>query len=236
MDAHSLTEIADRARILYTAYPQASAEYARDKRNLEDWQNLESLGRVKGHEKDYGRDLLEHYKESAASCARWAQWVAELALIVAQRLPSLWPQLRLVQVGARWHEGQGVDWDAAVAELRAIEAAALQAEGTRKPAAGTRKRARSTKQDVVLKTHAAITYKAEHPTATEEECAKAANIPRTTLGQQSDWNEWVPKIEKAAASGNLTRLRTALDKRTGELVAFEPDDDPQTGERRKPLT
>jgi hypothetical protein len=90
-----------------------------------------------------------------------------------------------------------------------------------------KKRHRSKKQDVVLKTQAAIVYKAEHPEATEEECAAKATIPRTTLAGQPTWIEWVPKIEQASATGKLIGLRAELDKRTGELVATEVDQDEQ---------
>lgn len=88
----------------------------------------------------------------------------------------------------------------------------------------TKKRTRSTKKDVVLKTHAAILHKIQHPDATEEQCAAAANIPRTTLTQQSVWTEWVPMIEQASVTGTISKLQAKWDRRLGELVAIEPDE------------
>jgi hypothetical protein len=85
------------------------------------------------------------------------------------------------------------------------------------------KRKRSTKQDTKIRTHAAIMHKAEHPTATEQDCADAAVIPRTTLAQQSEWIEWVPKIEKAAASGRLPDIKKAIDKTTGNIIPTTED-------------
>jgi hypothetical protein len=47
--------------------------------------------------------------------------------MVAGQLPALWAELRLVQIGVRWHEDPEFDWGAAVGELRRIEAEALRA-------------------------------------------------------------------------------------------------------------
>lgn len=92
-------------------------------------------------------------------------------------------------------------------------------------AVGASKRTRSTKKDTELKTMAAITYKARHPTASEGDCAEAVEMPRTTLRQQPEWKEWVPKIEAAAASGKLPEIQAAYDKRIDKTVGYEEDDE-----------
>jgi hypothetical protein len=87
------------------------------------------------------------------------------------------------------------------------------------------KRERATKKHTEWKTQAAIVYKATHPDAREKAVAEAVGIPRTTLSARPEWQEWLPRIEKAAASGKLSQLQSALDKRTGELVAYEDQDE-----------
>jgi hypothetical protein len=90
------------------------------------------------------------------------------------------------------------------------------------PAKGKRKRSR--KDDTKVKTYAAITYKAQHPDATEEQCAKAQNMPRTTLAARAEWQEWSGKIDHAAASGRLPKIKAEWDDRIGELVAVEKEE------------
>lgn len=123
----TFVEIADRARCIYGFYPAAAADLARHKIALQEWSNLDVAGRLGDHERQYLRDLTDAYKASAAGCLRQARGLGDLALAVAKCLPALWPQLQLVEVGARWHEAEGFDWDAGIAELRSIEAAALSA-------------------------------------------------------------------------------------------------------------
>jgi len=94
--------------------------------------------------------------------------------------------------------------------IEQIEAGSIAADKT--------KRVRCKKVDVRLRTHAAIVYKTNHPEASEDMCAKQASIPRSTLRQQPDWLEWIPKIERAAATGKMPRLQTALDHRLGRIV------------------
>lgn len=83
------------------------------------------------------------------------------------------------------------------------------------------KKPRATKQETALKTMAAIAYKIEKPGATEAECATAAGIPRSTLAARAEWQEWAPKVEQAAASGQITRLKAAYEKRLDRIVATE---------------
>jgi hypothetical protein len=89
------------------------------------------------------------------------------------------------------------------------------------PLSSKTNRKRSTKSDTKVRAYAAIAYKIEHPQATKGECAKAAQIPPTTLGQRAEWQEWFTKIEQAAASGKMGQLTSAWDKRMGKWVAVE---------------
>ncbi|MBN2475846.1 MAG: hypothetical protein JXB62_14640 [Pirellulales bacterium] len=110
--------------------------------------------------------------------------------------------------------------------VRALEWAAdkLDPPEVGKPAQnGRKKRKRGTKKDTQLKTHAAITHKAQHPDATEQQVADAVGMARSTLQSQREWQEWVPKIERAAVTGKLSELQATVDKRLGEIVAYEPD-------------
>ena len=68
-----------------------------------------------------------------------------------------------------------------------------------------------------------MVYKAQHPAASEEECADYAGIARTTLLQQTDWQEWLPKVKQAAATGRLPSLAKALDKRLNKIVPIVDD-------------
>jgi hypothetical protein len=80
-------------------------------------------------------------------------------------------------------------------------------------------RARSARQNVVLRTQAAIAHKLKSPGASMTACAKAAKIPRKTLGDQSEWREWSQKIEDAVRSRRLGSVRSQFDKRIGRVAA-----------------
>lgn len=84
-------------------------------------------------------------------------------------------------------------------------------------------RRRSTESAVRLKTFGAIQYKIAHPDATEDECARAGQLPRTTLRQQQEWLNWLPKIEAAAGRGRLEELKGAWDKQMGKMMPVEGD-------------
>ena len=88
--------IADWARILYTAYPGDAAKFC--------------------------------HNPSALNCEICESSVVmqdRLAAAVAEQMPEIWPQLRLVSRSAIWHADPTFDWAAAEGELRRIEAAAL---------------------------------------------------------------------------------------------------------------
>jgi hypothetical protein len=87
------------------------------------------------------------------------------------------------------------------------------------------KRKRSTKQQTELKTLAAIAYKMAHPDATDEQCANHVGIPRTTLTDRDEWQEWSPKIAGAFATGKLPTIKAQWDQRIGQLVAVDMHDD-----------
>ena len=121
--------IADEARLLYGWYPEAAANYAKAKSALDYVRkscssSRQYFGNDKQDEEIEAGELL-HYRSAAESCRQCAKGIGDLALAVARVFPDLWPQLRLVAVGVRWHEKADFDWDAAVAELRRIETVAL---------------------------------------------------------------------------------------------------------------
>ena len=103
-------------------------------------------------------------------------------------------------------------------------ATASNGDGAQADGSAKGKRKRSRKDDTKVKTYAAITYKAQHPDATEEQCAKAQNMPRTTLAARAEWQEWSRKIDHAAASGRLPKIKAEWDDRIGELVAVEKEE------------
>ena len=94
---------------------------------------------------------------------------------------------------------------------------------SREPKGKKTSRKRSTKQETLWKTQAAILHKAEHPAASDADCAKAVGMPVTTLTGRTEWREWVIKIEKAAASGRLPDVKKAIDKATGDLIPIIED-------------
>jgi hypothetical protein len=129
----SFVEIADTARILYTFYPQDAAEYRRAKSGLEFvrdavWRaNPEQATNAFPEKGTMLYDALYTYKWRSDHCCELAVTTNNLGLATATLLPGLWPSLRLVGSGGRWHEAEEFNWDAAIGELRQIEAAALSA-------------------------------------------------------------------------------------------------------------
>lgn len=87
-------------------------------------------------------------------------------------------------------------------------------------------RKRATKKETVLKTFAAILHKMENPGATLGECAAAADISKSTLQQRDDWVEWRQRVETALANGEIAKLKSQFDARTGEFLPFVDDTRP----------
>ncbi len=129
----SFVEIADTARLLYTFYQKGTAEYHRAKSGLEFvrsaiWRtNPEQATNAFPAKGTMLYDALHDYKCRSEHCCEHAMMVASLGYAVATLLPGLWPSLRLVGGGEQWHEAEEFNWDAAIGELRQIEAAALSA-------------------------------------------------------------------------------------------------------------
>ena len=129
----SFVEIADTARLLYSCYPKDATEYRRAKSGLEFCRNAawradpEQATNAFPAKGTILYDALHDYTCQSDHCREMAMAVGNLGLAVAQQLPALWPSLRLIGVGMRWHEDEGFNWDAAIGELRQIEAAALSA-------------------------------------------------------------------------------------------------------------
>jgi hypothetical protein len=112
------TEIADRARLLYSSYPEMAERYRNHAEILRDYRS------TPGYERHVD-DARHNYRSYAAVCRQYDDLLSELAQLVPKHLPDVWPQLRLVALGARWYEQQDFDWAGGVKELRQIEAAAL---------------------------------------------------------------------------------------------------------------
>ena len=87
-------------------------------------------------------------------------------------------------------------------------------------ASGGETRKRSTRIASELKLHAAMSYKADNPGASEVAVAKAVGISRSTLRGKKDWAEWCLTVERAVNSGTLTGLKSVIDKRVGSLIAY----------------
>ena len=132
----SFTEIADTARILYTFYKNNADEYRRAKSGLQfvrdalyrtDPEQASTAFPPKGSMLDAA---LRDYTCQSERCAKKLKMVGNLATATATLLPALWPSLRLVGGESRWHEDEGFNWDAAIEELRKIEAAAISTHST----------------------------------------------------------------------------------------------------------
>jgi hypothetical protein len=130
----SFVEIADTARLLYTFYPKDAADYHCAKSGLQFVRD--AAYRTPGPEQSSNAfpakgtmlyAAMADYNCRSDQCHSMAMVVCNLGRAVATLLPALWPSLRLVGVGARWHEDDKFNWDAAIGELRQIEAAALNA-------------------------------------------------------------------------------------------------------------
>jgi predicted transcriptional regulator len=89
----------------------------------------------------------------------------------------------------------------------------------------TASRKRSRRAEVTLKVRAAILHKIDNPGAGASECAVKGEIPRTTLRQNKEWQEWSPKIERAATLGSVRKLRAEWDRKTGQFLAVAAPSD-----------
>ncbi|MEN6558485.1 MAG: hypothetical protein ABFC54_09935 [Thermoguttaceae bacterium] len=130
MDSHSLVSIADEARLLYTWYPEAAAERIKATAALNDVWKAARRERRSGNGDgawagELDADISRQLKNAAGACEQCSRRIGDLAIAVARVFPDLWPQLRLVEVGAQWHKKADFDWDAAIGELRKIESTAL---------------------------------------------------------------------------------------------------------------
>ena len=124
----SLSEIADEARLVRNWYPGAARDYHKAAEALQSIRDMRSMGRTpRSSDAELERDGLEAYSAHAKRCAECSQRLGYLTLAVARRLPTLWPTLKLVGTDTPWHDKPDFDWPAAIAELRAVETAALTA-------------------------------------------------------------------------------------------------------------
>lgn len=129
----ALTRLADAARLLYCDYPEQAAELARLNHEYERAQR--ALCRSPDDAIIRGNAVYFEARRQRVSnvCEEYAKQVGDLALAVAKELPGLWSDLRLVRLGACWHTESGFAWAAGGAELRRIEAAALNAPALNAP-------------------------------------------------------------------------------------------------------
>ena len=112
------TTISDLARILSAGYPQAAASYHREVDNLR-W--------VREHQPNEARQREKHRElvsAVSAECEQYRLALLELVQLVRIHLPDVYPRLLIVPNAGPWHNDPSFDWQAAVVELRTVEAAA----------------------------------------------------------------------------------------------------------------
>jgi hypothetical protein len=135
MDDAAFKLIADQARLLYTGYQAAANDLHCAEQRL---QGLRRNTLLQERFPDLWQEQVaneERYLPGKIdACDRYQFRLNQLTLHVPQRLPKVWPALRLVKLrleqGAAWHEIPNFDWDAAEGELRSIEAAAEAARSS----------------------------------------------------------------------------------------------------------
>lgn len=114
-NASTLGEIADSARCIREGYRQAVSRYR---------QYVDALQAVRDCNSNDETDSVFNCTAYGKICNRYWLEVGTLAEKVAQQLPDIFDQLRVVGGSDRW-ENKSFDWDSAEKELRQIEASAL---------------------------------------------------------------------------------------------------------------
>ncbi|MCX7424376.1 MAG: hypothetical protein NTW96_01860 [Planctomycetia bacterium] len=118
----SFPEIAHTARLLHSTYPTAAADLRRAEQVLKDTRTDGPAEHVPAASHTY-RSIRDEV------CEPLGRKLAELASVVPVLLPGTWKTLRLVGGVQHWHRERIFDWEAGIAELRAIESAALSVGG-----------------------------------------------------------------------------------------------------------
>ena len=109
------TSISDLARILSAGYPQAAASLRRE---------LDNLRWVREHQPNEARKHRELVSGVSAECDQYRLSLLELVQLVRVHLPDVYPRLLIIPNAGPWHNDPSFDWEAAVVELRIVEAAA----------------------------------------------------------------------------------------------------------------
>jgi hypothetical protein len=202
----SLSDVAERARLIYIGYPFAAADLRRAQEGLSDLR-----GNAVFCEKDLktwrdGIDRLERQAAAATTrCEQYRQQLDRLARELPQVLPDLWPRLQLIEQGARWHELVNFDWHTALEELRRIEAAAATGQTTG-----------GAENPPVSKESLALATLAEHPDWSDAKIAQEIGCSRTTLYR------W-PRFRKARAilREGKRRLPSGTKDKDGNMEAWK---------------
>jgi hypothetical protein len=121
--------IANEAAYLAVAYPRLAESRRKSGHSLE-WARQYAPADVKTE--------LDRLLKEADACERCRKELVELSRMVRLRFsPETYAKLRLLPCPGPWHDQLGFDWQAAVAELRLVEATAVQAVNAEASGDGT---------------------------------------------------------------------------------------------------
>jgi hypothetical protein len=121
--------IANEAAYLAVAYPRLAESRRKSGHSLE-WARQYAPADVKTE--------LDRLLKEADACERCRKELVELSRMVRLRFsPETYAKLRLLPCPGPWHDQLGFDWQAAVAELRFVEATAVQAVNAEASGDGT---------------------------------------------------------------------------------------------------
>jgi hypothetical protein len=101
--------------LLAYAYPRAAQTYRQQCDGLA-WSREYAPEDIPGERKNL--------RKTAANCEEYRKLLLDLVPLVRVNLPDVYAKLRIVPEIGPWHTMQDFDWDAAIVELRTIEAAA----------------------------------------------------------------------------------------------------------------
>jgi hypothetical protein len=106
-----------QAGLLAYAYPKTAESYR---------QQCETLQWVRKYAPEEVPSERKNLHKTAANGEEYRKLLLTLVSLVRVNLPDVYSKLRVVPEVGPWHTMQDFDWDAAIGELRTIEAAAAQ--------------------------------------------------------------------------------------------------------------
>lgn len=191
-----LAELAELARLIYSGYRESTDAFRKDTEALQVIRDTPALAE---HEAGARQNLILRGNVQG----KYVQSLGDLANAVCKQLPELWPTLRLVGSGVRWHDDPAFDWAAGIAELRQIEAAVCRrlADMAEEPAEDPPKQ--SSKPDSLSQEEKALAALVAHPEWTDTAIAEHAGCGRTSLYR---WPRYVAARE-ALETGRQDRPR-----------------------------